>query len=157
LRLYRTRRETKYIEKAKKYGIRTPNILKKNKYSIEMEYIDGKKIRDILDRKNMKKFAKEISEIVSKLHQIDIIHNDLTTSNMIYKDGIYLIDFGLSESSHKLEKKAMDLYVLKKALVSTHHEIADEMWKIIEHDYENKKVLNQLKKIEQRGRYKTKQ
>lgn len=157
LRLFRTRKEIKNIEKAKKFGIKTPNILKKEKYSIEMGYIDGNKLRDVLNRKNMKKFAKEISDIVSKLHDINIIHNDLTTSNMIYKDGIYLIDFGLSESSHKTEKKAMDLHVLKKSLMSTHHEIADEMWKVIEHDYKNKNVLNRLEQIEKRGRYKTKQ
>lgn len=38
----------------------------------------------------------KLGDIVKKLHGVGIIHGDLTTSNMIYKDGdIYLLDFGL--------------------------------------------------------------
>ena len=32
----------------------------------------------------------------------------------------YLIDFGLSFVSGKIEDKAVDIYVLKKAFISTH-------------------------------------
>jgi len=32
----------------------------------------------------------------------------------------YLIDFGLSSFSHKIEDKAVDLYVLKRAMISLH-------------------------------------
>ena len=33
---------------------------------------------------------------------------------------LFLIDFGLSSYSHKIEDKAVDLYVLKRALISLH-------------------------------------
>ena len=33
---------------------------------------------------------------------------------------IYFIDFGLSQVSSKMEDKAVDVYVLKRAFVSTH-------------------------------------
>jgi TP53 regulating kinase-like protein len=33
---------------------------------------------------------------------------------------LYLIDFGLSFVSGKLEDKAVDIYVLKRAFISTH-------------------------------------
>ncbi|KAF8196964.1 hypothetical protein BJ912DRAFT_954292 [Pholiota molesta] len=63
----------------------------------------------------------------------DIIHGDLTTSNMMLRDPlsfspldptvpteIVLIDFGLSYHSTLVEDKAVDLYVLERAFASTH-------------------------------------
>eukprot|EP00330_Aristerostoma_sp_ATCC50986_P006793 CAMPEP_0114581012 /NCGR_PEP_ID=MMETSP0125-20121206/5164_1 /TAXON_ID=485358 ORGANISM="Aristerostoma sp., Strain ATCC 50986" /NCGR_SAMPLE_ID=MMETSP0125 /ASSEMBLY_ACC=CAM_ASM_000245 /LENGTH=63 /DNA_ID=CAMNT_0001772881 /DNA_START=386 /DNA_END=577 /DNA_ORIENTATION=+ len=35
---------------------------------------------------------------------------------------LYVIDFGLSSASAMLEEKAVDLYVLEKAFLSTHTE-----------------------------------
>ncbi|EAU83637.2 other/Bud32 protein kinase, partial [Coprinopsis cinerea okayama7 len=71
---------------------------------------------------------------LSKLHKADIIHGDLTTSNMMVrrKAGggggggggggaeVLLIDFGLSYTSTLTEDKAVDLYVLERAFASTH-------------------------------------
>lgn len=38
----------------------------------------------------------KLGDLVKKLHGIGIIHGDLTTSNMIFKDDeVYLVDFGL--------------------------------------------------------------
>ncbi len=55
------------------------------------------------------------------MHGVGIIHGDLTTSNMIYKDGdIYLIDFGLGALTATVEDKAVDLYLFEKAFVATH-------------------------------------
>lgn len=53
-----------------------------------------------------------------------VIHGDLTTSNMIYKDDqIYLIDFGLSYVKTSIEDRAVDLYVLERAFISTHPQL----------------------------------
>src|SRR6266540_2207324 len=87
---------------------------------------------------------------VARMHLADIIHGDLTTSNMMLrcptflhntntssptelvrrdypsnndKDEIVnqvLIDFGLSYVSTLVEDKAVDLYVLERAFASTH-------------------------------------
>jgi TP53 regulating kinase and related kinases len=74
------------------------------------------------------------------MHAGDSIHGDLTTSNMMLKPlktcdspsstaeliqsndigTLFVIDFGLSMVSNKLEDKAVDIYVLKKAFISTH-------------------------------------
>ena len=84
------------------------------------------------------------------MHRGDIIHGDLTTSNMMIQpnmpmlsfinnqpqqmtareivdnaqDGnigiLNFIDFGLSSVSSKTEDKATDIYVLKRAFISTH-------------------------------------
>jgi len=60
---------------------------------------------------------------IAKLHLIDIIHGDLTTSNMLLRasnNDLVLIDFGLSYHSTLVEDKAVDLYVLERAFASTH-------------------------------------
>jgi len=60
---------------------------------------------------------------IAKLHFIDIIHGDLTTSNMMLRasnNDLVLIDFGLAYHSSLVEDKAVDLYVLERAFASTH-------------------------------------
>ncbi|KAF8734509.1 Lipopolysaccharide kinase (Kdo/WaaP) family, partial [Rhizoctonia solani] len=68
-----------------------------------------------------------IGEEIAKMHKSDIIHGDLTTSNMMLRQDIknketqlVLIDFGLSYNSVLVEDKAVDLYVLERAFASTH-------------------------------------
>ena len=61
----------------------------------------------------------KIGRIIGNLHLNEIIHGDLTTSNiLIVKEDndlkIYFIDFGLSIVSNHLEDKAVDLYVLER-------------------------------------------
>jgi TP53 regulating kinase-like protein len=66
--------------------------------------------------------------VIGKLHDADIVHGDLTTSNMIVKQeasgelgtSVVLIDFGLGMMKPTQEDKAVDLYVLERAFVSTH-------------------------------------
>ncbi|KAI5998343.1 kinase-like domain-containing protein [Pisolithus orientalis] len=60
---------------------------------------------------------------IAKMHIADIIHGDLTTSNMMLRRGekdLVLIDFGLAYHSSLVEDKAVDLYVLERAFASTH-------------------------------------
>ncbi|KAG8899723.1 serine/threonine-protein kinase bud32 [Tulasnella sp. 403] len=66
---------------------------------------------------------------LAKMHAIDVIHGDLTTSNMMLRRSpstgdveLVLIDFGLSYQSGLVEDKAVDLYVLERAFASTHPE-----------------------------------
>ncbi|KAH7908811.1 hypothetical protein BJ138DRAFT_1090573 [Hygrophoropsis aurantiaca] len=62
---------------------------------------------------------------IAKMHLADIIHGDLTTSNMMLRrntNDLLLIDFGLSYHSSLVEDKAVDLYVLERAFSSTHPE-----------------------------------
>lgn len=68
-----------------------------------------------------------IGKSIAQMHLKNVIHGDLTTSNMMVRVGenksihdLYLIDFGLSSYSHKIEDQAVDLYVLKRALISLH-------------------------------------
>ena len=159
LRKFRTRREGKILEKA---SINVPKIFKidDNNMKIEMEFIPGKLLKDILDDLSVSernKICKQIGEEISKLHEQNIIHGDLTTSNMIYyQDKIYFIDFGLSFFSHKIEDKAVDLHLLKQALESKHYKHFESSFKTILSSYKNKEVLSRLQIVEKRGRYKRK-
>ncbi|KAG9312637.1 TP53-regulating kinase [Chiua virens] len=71
----------------------------------------------------MEMLLEKIGVEIAKLHLIDIIHGDLTTSNMMIRasnNDLILIDFGLAYHSTLIEDKAVDLYVLERAFASTH-------------------------------------
>ncbi|MEM7819648.1 MAG: KEOPS complex kinase/ATPase Bud32 [Candidatus Aenigmatarchaeota archaeon] len=170
LRRRRTRIEANLIRKARSTGIKVPQILEEEEFKIKMEYIDGKRVKDILNNNNYAEICQEIGKSIALLHNFDIIHGDLTTSNMIikYKKNIgiqeksfdiYFIDFGLGFISKRIEDKATDLFLLHEALESTHFDIFKKAWKIILKAYSKnyvdaEKVINVLNKIEKRRRYK---
>jgi Kae1-associated kinase Bud32 len=162
IRKLRTRGEAKLIERASKVVL-VPKISKSSESSKEivMDFIDGKKLSEYLngfDLKEQKKIARKIGESVAKLHDANLIHGDLTTSNMIYKDDeVYFIDFGLGFHSTKIEDRAVDLYLLKQALEAKHFENFKVLFGEILKKYQSKdrgKVLIQLEKVEKRRRYK---
>jgi len=192
IRRQRTRSEAKLLIKASKL-ISIPEIIKVDQKTkkIIMEFIDGKKLSDYLDKfplKKQKEVCKLIGESTAKLHNSDIIHGDLTTSNMILvenrivnkksqkskslkskvvggMDGgkeftIYFIDFGLGFISHKFEDKAVDLHLLRQALEAKHFKNWGELFNQVIKGYkkykDSKIVLERLKAVEKRGRYKGK-
>jgi Kae1-associated kinase Bud32 len=159
LRTRRTKSEAKIIEKLKSI-INVPKIIKIKDNQIVMQYIQGKKLSEYLENLDYKTISRKIGEILTKLHNQNIIHGDLTTSNMIHKDNkIYLIDFGLGFHSYKIEDKAVDLHLLKQALEAKHYKIADECFKIIINNYKPDKyklIIERIPVIESRGRYKKK-
>jgi len=163
IRKLRTRSEAKLLEKASKV-IPIPKITNSNedKKIIKMEFIDGDKLSDKLDKYPIAKqrtTCRKIGTNIAKLHDINIIHGDLTTSNMILKNNkIYFIDFGLGYISHKFEDKAVDLHLLKQSLEAKHFQHYKELIKEILIGYSKSKdfkiVLERLKAVEKRGRYK---
>ena len=143
-----------------------------------IEWIDGKTVRDFLvDRARRRKLDQndslkdedwstmllvlmaKIGRAVARLHEIGVIHGDLTTSNLMLRplqaepsslDGaglngqrdhkeqkstlegdIVLIDFGLAGQSIQDEDKAVDLYVLERAFGSTHPEEEDYFQEVL--------------------------
>jgi Kae1-associated kinase Bud32 len=162
IRKLRTRSEAKLLEKSSKV-IPVPEIKKISEETkeIQMEFIQGKKLSEYLNKfseKQQFEICKKVGENISKLHNENIIHGDLTTSNMILvEDKIYFIDFGLGFSSHKFEDKAVDLHLLKQALEAKHFQNWEKLFKKVIEGYDkhpnSKKVLEQLKKVERRGRY----
>lgn len=160
LRKQRTKSEARLLKKAYNL-IPVPKVLSSNKYQIIIENIRGKRLSHFLDKlKNKNEIAKLIGKNIAILHDNNIIHGDLTTSNMIYsKSKVFFIDFGLGFTSNKPEDKATDLHVLKEALEAKHYKYANELWHTIIHSYKQNSIhsnliLKQLEKVELRGRYK---
>lgn len=157
LRKTRTRSEAKILRKAGKI-INVPKVLSVDdkKMKLELEHIDGVKVRDLLDRDDeflKRKVCQELGKSIKKLHQNDIIHGDLTTSNMIWNDKLYLIDFGLGKISIRLEDKAVDIHLLKECFRSKHHVHWVTYWNEFKKAYNQEKVFNQLERVEARARY----
>ncbi|HTY43856.1 MAG TPA: RIO1 family regulatory kinase/ATPase, partial [Patescibacteria group bacterium] len=90
IRKQRTKSEAKLLEKASKI-INVPKPLPMKEFNIiKMPYIKGKRLSENLDflpLEKQKEIMKIIGEETAKLHDADIIHGDLTTSNMILVEG----------------------------------------------------------------------
>ncbi len=160
LRKFRTRRETKILEKLTALNFPSPKVISSTdkEMKITMEKIPGEKLRDVLNKENCKAYGKEMGEKIAVLHDNEIVHGDLTTSNMIFNDEIHFIDFGLSFFSNKNEDYAVDLHVLHQILESYHNELWEDCFKAVLEGYKKKKsasqVLKRLEQVEKRGRYK---
>lgn len=160
IRKFRTKREVKLLTRLDF----APNVFSYNDFKIEMEFIDGFLLKDILDSlnfNNRKKILIKVGNQIAKMHDLNVIHGDLTTSNMILKgDKIYFIDFGLGFISFKIEDRAVDLKLFKQALEAKHYKHFDENYKFVLQGYSKykdfKKVMARLEKVEKRGRYKRK-
>ncbi len=160
----RTRSEAKLLEKAGKI-IDIPKIISVSEKEIKMQFIDAKPLSDMLDRMNIND-ALKVCEIMgketAKLHNSNIIHGDLTTSNMIFKNNnVYFIDFGLGFHSERNEDKAVDIHLLKQALESKHFLNWQKYFASVIAGYKKEsnkapEILEQLEKVEGRGRYKGK-
>lgn len=161
LRKFRTRREAKVIKKLQDLNFPGPGLVNMDdkNMNIEMGFVKGDKVKDVL-HKNHIALSKEIGQKLALLHQNNIIHADLTTSNMILNDQIYFIDFGLSFFSEKVEDKACDLHLLRQALESKHYKIYEECFSAVLEGYKeysgSSLVIDRLEKVEKRGRNKNK-
>jgi len=122
--------ETRGMLKARKLGIRTPTVylIDQETNSIIMERIPGITVKEWLKKGNYN--SDELEEVLAKigkylaaLHDNGIIHGDVTTSNILIKEGkreLFFIDFGLSYNSIIPEDKAVDVYVMERAFLNAH-------------------------------------
>ena len=90
IRKSRTSQESNLLSEARRVGVSTPIVFEidKEDHKIIMEYIDGARIKELLnssDRKTIQKVCFEIGKSIGKLHSAGIIHGDITTSNMILR------------------------------------------------------------------------
>lgn len=165
-RRYPTRRENKLLLKCESVGVNVPKVLmlNENEFKIGVEYLKGDLLKEKLDdydKAKRKEVCIEIGKQVALMHDHNIIHGDLTTSNMILKDDkVYFVDFGLGFISEKTEDKAVDIHLLRQAFESKHFKFYEELFKDFLIGYRESKhyseVIDRLEKVEKRGRYKRK-
>jgi TP53 regulating kinase-like protein len=191
--------ESRNIARASKLGVNVPTLYFVDLLDrkIYMEYLENScQLKSILEsiysledispyESFLDKISNDLGNIISKLHSGDLIHGDLTPSNIILKikentnsdllnnakeiilknknyDYMYLIDFGLSSVSvstnSNMEDKAVDLYVLKRAIISSNpksEELFDKAMNIYEKKCKDgEEIIKRYKKVEMRGRKK---
>ena len=161
---YRTKEEAKLITESRKCGVAVPIIydVDLSRGIITMEYLDGMRVKDFLNDLNEKErnnLCKKIGESIARFHNADIIHGDITTSNMILANNkVHFIDFGLGEKNREIETKGVDLHVLMEAIESTHSQysncfnyVLEGYKKVLKKDADM--VIRKIQEIVKRGRY----
>ena len=160
----RTKEEAKLMGLSRQQGVSVPLIYDIDIINgiITMGYLDGPRVKDIFDslsKKKRKQLCFIIGDTIARLHSNDIIHGDLTTSNMIFAyDNVYMIDFGLGEISPEIETKGVDLHVLMEAMESTHAQHAKDFQFVLEgykktYLHNADEVIKKIDDIVKRGRY----
>ncbi|KAL5977501.1 hypothetical protein ACLOJK_021848 [Asimina triloba] len=130
--------EARCMTKARRLGVPTPILYAMDPllFTLTFEYIEGPAVKEVLlefgehgiVEERLDDIAAQIGDAIGKLHDGGLVHGDLTTSNMLIRSGtnqLVLIDFGLSYTSNLPEDKAVDLYVLERALLSMHSTCGD--------------------------------
>lgn len=169
LRYERMHREANLLEKLTQRDFPVPKIIARDEENatLTLERIPGKLLCDVLEQ-NWRTYAAVLGKRIAELHAANIIHGDLTTSNMIVRQAkekraeLVFIDFGLSFISQKVEDKAVDLHLLREALESKHYRVATQCYRKILAAYrkaypKSREVFSRLAQVEQRGRYKGKE
>ncbi|KAK1373055.1 Non-specific serine/threonine protein kinase [Heracleum sosnowskyi] len=149
LTVKRLNAEARCLTKARQLGVSTPVL-----YAVDLSlHTLTFEMADI---------AMQIGDAIAKLHDGGVAHGDLTTSNMLIRSAtnqLVLIDFGLSFTSTLPEDKAVDLYVLERALLSMHSSCGNVMDQILAAYRKSSKqwsaTFNKLAQVRQRGRKRT--
>ncbi len=151
IRRLRTNREVKLLRLAKQLDIPVPRVFEHTEDTIVMEYIEGVQLKRVVEPHHMER----IGEFVSRLHAWGATHGDLTTSNVILREDLYLIDFGLGEFTKRVEDFAVDIVCFKKSYFATHPDLP-EGWSAFLEGYQWEKrgeVMRQVERVERRARY----
>ncbi len=149
LRAQRTRSEARLMQRALSLGVRVPRLIALGRFSIYMERLDGRLLKDA---RITVRHATQIGRALARLHNGNVVHGDFTPANIMeFGKELYIIDFGLAESSGRLEDKAIDVLLMKKAL-------SKDVYPAFARAYasdsrEGKAVMGRLAEMEKRGRY----
>ncbi|MBJ03284.1 MAG: Kae1-associated kinase Bud32 [Euryarchaeota archaeon] len=75
----------------------------------------------------------DLGAIIRTIHEAGISHGDLTTHNILWddKEGLSIIDFGLSQITEDLEPMGLDLQVLNECLKASHPSIEGAIDRVV--------------------------
>lgn len=149
IRKERTRREARVMQRLNQLGTNSPRLVGVGKFSIYMEKLQGKLLKDV---KVSTKMAKDAGTLLAKMHDNNIVHGDFTPANlMLCGNSIHVIDFGLSEISNGSEEKALDLLLMKRSIPRKLYSVFEEAYSVS--SKKSNDTLKRLESIEKRGRY----
>ncbi|XP_023209770.1 TP53-regulating kinase-like [Centruroides sculpturatus] len=177
----RMKAELRSLLRCRQAGIHCPAVYFVNmpESYVVMEFIPNITVRQFIQQcqtsndqnAELMNLVEKIGKDIAKMHSNDLIHGDLTTSNMLiynnlqsevhFKEDskIYFIDFGLSYVMKNPEDKGVDLYVLERAFLSTHpntENLFQHLLKSYRNSYKSAvEVLKKLDEIRLRGRKRT--
>jgi len=178
----RVNAEVRALTRCRMAGIPVPTLyyVDQERSVLIMEYfIDSMTVRDFIltraadwqtnaeSEAKVKQLTRNVGKLLAKMHKENIIHGDLTTSNMLLSDPsdlstVTLIDFGLSHHENVAEHKGVDLYVLERAFLSTHPGaeklFADSLLTAYRDNSDKKtvgEVMAKLDEVRMRGRKRT--
>jgi TP53 regulating kinase-like protein len=157
IRKHRTIHEANFLSAAKAAGVMTPFVHFVDPVGAEiiMEFVQGDNVRDTITPD----LCHEMGRYAALLHASNIIHGDLTTSNFIADKKLVLLDFGLSYYSERTEDMATDIRLIKEVFTSAHIAVKKALPRFVEGyasvagKKRTDKILENVKEIEQRGRY----
>lgn len=194
---HRTLSEARLLHKCRSSGVSCPALyyVDEDEGAIMMEWVEGASVRDVLDgfldcgskdvapqniEEQLGRLMDMLGETVATLHNANVIHGDLTTSNIMLRElnmkkkcpqtdaraqfhehdveslQVVLIDFGLGFVSTAEEDKAVDLYVLERAFTSTHPQAENIFPRLITsygvYCKSSKSILKRLQEVRLRGR-----
>lgn len=181
--------EARILSKCRRDGLRVPAVYGIDEAAgwIMLEWIHGGPVRaninaclgkrtEGIDKdERLKDLMRRMGAAVGKMHQIGIVHGDLTTSNMMLnpvsksqgvngnssdvnslEGEIVIIDLGLASGSVHEEDRAVDLYVLERAFGSTHPRAECVFGELLDAYKDSFKqapqVLKKLEDVRMRGR-----
>ncbi len=157
IRKHRTIHEANFMSAAKSAGVMTPFVYFVDPVNAEiiMEFVKGDNVRDALTPD----LCYWMGRYAAMLHASNIIHGDLTTSNFIINKKLVLLDFGLSYYSERTEDMATDIRLIKEVCTSAHIAVKKAFPRFVEGyarvagEKRTDKLMENVKEIEQRGRY----
>ena len=162
LRNSRVRTEVRLMSEARKLGVSIPIIYDVDLvgHRLVIEFIDGPTAKEALQKglADSRQLAREIGRVAGTLHAHGIVHGDLTTSNLLWRDGrLHAIDFSMGEKTDSIEARGVDLRLLKEAWTSAHFDLLarfDDVLAAYREAYPRAdEAIAKLAEIEDRGRY----
>lgn len=164
--MQRTIHEAGMISAAKEAGVESPFVyfLSPPRATIVMEYVAGTRMKDAVSEggtAEASELFRKLGASVAKLHRAGIMHGDLTTANVIIREGrLVFIDFGLSVHSTRVEDFGVDLRLIKETITGAHAQLAAKATVALFDGYRDtvgekasEAAFRQLREIERRGRY----
>ena len=166
IRRQRTLHEGEMIRSAKSAGVNAPYLyfMDLSRSTLVMEFIEGARMKDLvssLPPRDSSILFDPLGAEVARLHAAGIMHGDLTTANVLRRNGeLVFVDFGLSVHSTRVEDHAVDLRLIKETIVGAHSAIAQPALAFLFRGYAKaagerraEAVFRRLRAIERRGRY----